>query len=376
MKIGLVVDDTLDKPDGVQQYVLTLGRWLHEQGHEVHYLAGETTRTDVPNIHSLARNIRVSFNGNKLSIPLPVPRKNIRTLFVTHHFDILHVMSPHSPLFAQRVVCMAPADTAVVGTFHILPHSRFVGLMTRLLGVWLRPSVRRMQTMLAVSRAAQEFSDQSFGTHSVVLPNVIDVATFNEARAFAEYGDRPTILFLGRIVERKGCIYLLHAIKYIVDHQLYQEPFRVLVCGKGDLLEMAKDYVRDHDLTQYVVFMGFVSEEDKPRYIASSDIAVYPSTGGESFGIVLLEAMAGTKGVVLAGDNPGYATVMEPHPEQLFDPYDIPAFAKLLVSYLVDSKSRGNAAMWQHEYVRQFNTHVVGEKLVKVYEEARTNLRP
>lgn len=373
MKIGLLVDDTLDKPDGVQQYVLAMGGWMSEQGHEVHYLAGETKRTDLANIHSMARNIAVTFNGNKLTIPLPVSRRKIRELFDEHNFDVLHVMSPHSPLFAQRVICLAPKSTTVISTFHILPHSKLASIGTRLLGAWLRPSLRRIKLTLAVSQAAKEFADRCFGTDSQVLPNVIHVDSFKSAEQFPQYADKPTILFLGRLVARKGCVYLLQAVDHIVKHKLYEAPFRVLICGKGELSAAAQQYVADHDLTSYVEFTGFVSEADKPRYIASSDIAVYPSTGGESFGIVLLEAMAATRGVVLGGNNPGYATVLSPRPEQLFDPRDTAAFAALMADYLRDETARFDAAEWQREYVQQFDVNVVGTKLLKAYESAKTS---
>jgi phosphatidylinositol alpha-mannosyltransferase len=83
LKVGLVLDDSLDSTDGVQQYVLTVGAWLTSQGHEVHYLVGKTTRTDLPNIHSLSRNIRVRYNGNRLSIPLPASKRRLRQVLRT-----------------------------------------------------------------------------------------------------------------------------------------------------------------------------------------------------------------------------------------------------------------------------------------------------
>src|SRR4051812_47082988 len=90
-KIGFVLDDGLDKPDGVQQYILTLGAWLSEQGHEVHYLVGQTNRTDIKNVHSLSKNIRVQFNGNRMSIPLPTSSRKLRSFLRAEHFDILHI---------------------------------------------------------------------------------------------------------------------------------------------------------------------------------------------------------------------------------------------------------------------------------------------
>src|ERR1700712_493953 len=98
MKVGFVIDDTLDKPDGVQQYVLTVGRWLAQNGHQVHYLCGETKRGDIPNVHSLTKNAHVRFNGNQLSVPKPANAAKIRQLLDTQQFDVLHIQMPYSPL--------------------------------------------------------------------------------------------------------------------------------------------------------------------------------------------------------------------------------------------------------------------------------------
>jgi phosphatidylinositol alpha-mannosyltransferase len=368
MKIGFILDDTLDKPDGVQQYVLTLGAWLSDQGHDVHYLVGQSARTDIANIHSLARNVSVTFNGNHLSIPLPVSRAKLRRLLAAEEFDVLHVQTPHSPFMAQRLLLAAPAQTAIFATFHIMPHSPLVSGLTKVLGWWLRPSLRRIDCMLAVSTAAETFCKQAFGRSSTVLPNVIKVRRFADAEGFTQFNDKPTIVFVNRLVERKGCQYLLQAV-----NELAMSPdapdFRVIVCGKGELLSKLKVYVHAHGLEEIVTFTGFVSEEDKPRYMASADIAVFPSTGGESFGIVVAEALAAAKGPVLGGNNPGYATVLAPYPDQLFEPKDTAALARLLRGYLLDPVHRQAIASSQAQYVEQFDVAVVGTKLVELYQD-------
>jgi phosphatidylinositol alpha-mannosyltransferase len=141
----------------------------------------------------------------------------------------------------------------------------------------------------------------------------------------------------------------------------------VVICGDGHLRPALEKYVRAHNLDKVVEFTGFISEEAKPRYLASADVVVYPSTGGESFGIVLLEAMAASRGVVLAGDNPGYASVMAPRPESLFNPKDIPALAQKIVTTLQDQPARAAARAWQQRYVKQFDVPAVGGQLVALY---------
>jgi phosphatidylinositol alpha-mannosyltransferase len=371
LKIGLVLDDSLDSTDGVQQYVLTLGDWLSSQGHEVHYLVGQTKRQDIPHLHSLSRNMGVRFNGNRMTMPLPASKRKIRALLAAEKFDVLHVQVPYSPFLAGRIVKAASKNTAVVGTFHILPVSPVVRLANRLLRLLVWRTLRRFDQIMSVSSAAQTFVQNIYHTESVVVPNTAPLQAFYHAKPFPEYSNVQTIVFLGRLVERKGCMYLLRAVHSLhAAGTLAGEDVRVIICGGGPLDSALKQYVREHDLGRIVTFAGRVSEADKPRYLASADVVVFPSTGGESFGIVLLEAMAAARGVVLAGDNPGYASVMAPRPQALFNPKHIPSFATLLADALEDKNSRLQARAWQAQYVRQFDVTAVGIRVVAEYTSA------
>jgi phosphatidylinositol alpha-mannosyltransferase len=365
MKIGFVFDDSLDKPDGVQQYILALGGWFRAQGHEVHFLVGETKRTDLENLHSLSRNMHVRFNGNRMSIPLPADKHAIRQLLQQEQFDVLHVQMPYSPFLAAKIIKAAPSKTAVVGTFHIMPQSGVVRLATYGLGMWLRSTLKRFDSVFAVSDAARDFAGKVFKLKEVsVLPNVVDVRRFADAETFAQYDDRmPTIMFLGRLVPRKGCMTLLEAAKILADREI---NFRVVVCGKGELLPELRAYVNVNNLDKYVEFTGFVEETDKPRFVKSADVMVFPSTGGESFGIVLIEAMAAAKPVVLAGDNDGYRSVLQ-RSEQLFRPGDAAELADKLVLFLQDKGTREQAVAWQTGHVQQFDVQAVGAQLLSTY---------
>jgi phosphatidylinositol alpha-mannosyltransferase len=224
-----------------------------------------------------------------------------------------------------------------------------------------------MQRLFAVSSAAQKFVEVTCHIPCEVLPNPIKLKNFKGAKGFSQYADRPTIVYLNRLVVRKGAMHLLQAVQYLRDNKLYTEPFRVVVCGKGEETQRLQAFIATNKLENIVTMTGFVSEKDKPRYLASADIVAYPSTGGESFGIVLLEGMASSKGVVLAGNNPGYASVMAPKPEQLVNPKDTKAFAERLAHYLQNPAERAAAATWQKQYVKQFDITVVGRELVKAY---------
>ena len=368
MRIGLVLDDSLDTPDGVQQYVLILGRWLAAEGHDVHYLVGETTRTDLPGLHSLTRNVRVRFNKNRMAIPLPVSPGAIRDLLAREQFDVLHVQVPYSPVLAGRIIRAAGPRTAVVGTFHILPHSPLVNLANRALSLVVRRSLKRFDAIISNTIATETFARQVFGARGPVIPLPLELDRFTGAKPFARYKPGKTVVFLGRLVERKGCQYLLQAVAHAVSQGIWPKDARIVICGDGHLRPKLEAYVRAKNLAMLVEFAGRISEEDKPRYLASADVVAYPSTGGESFGIVLLEAMAASPGVVLAGDNPGYASVMASRPDSLFDPHDIPALAQKLVRALADPQLRTTASRWQRQYVRQFAVPVVGKQIVDLYK--------
>ena len=368
MKIGIIMDTSLDLNDGVQQYVMAMGEWLRSAGHDVHYLVGETNERALPNIHSLCRNINVRFNGNRISIPLWADRRKVKQLLAAEDFDVLYVTTPHHPLMAQYIITHASARTAVVGIFHILPYNWFAKVSNRLLSVLLRPSLRRIDQMFAVSSSAKDFAEWSFNLPSGVSPNVIEYSRFADAKPFEKYTDNTlTILFLGRLVERKGCRYLLEAVAQLDRTKL--PKFRVVICGKGELLDDLQKYTKQIGIEDIVEFTGFVTEEDKPRYYASADLSVFPSTSGESFGIVLLEAMASGNAAVLAGDNPGYATVMEPRPELLFNPKDTGKLAAMLTEYLTNDQKRKKVATWGKAYTAKFDIEVVGPQLVEIFEK-------
>jgi len=370
LKIGLVLDDSLDSPDGVQQYVLAVGMWLSSQGHDVHYLVGETRRTDIPQVHSLSRNLKVRFNGNHMSMPLPARQRRLRQLLQNEQFDILHIQMPYSPFLAGRIIKATPTKTAIVGTFHVAPYSRLAVLGNHILFPLVKRTLRRFDEVVSVSPIAQQFAQRVFHIKTAVVPNTVDLTAYRAAKPFEQFADTTTIVFLGRLMERKGCLYLLQAIDYIQKQALASQPYRVVVCGKGPLQASLEAYTKEHNLQQLVQFTGFVSEADKPRYLASSDVAIFPSTAGESFGIVLVEAMAASRGVVLAGDNPGYAGVLRPFADALIDPHDTKQFAIQLVTWLEKVQDRHLRSQKQKITAEQYDVNQVGRRLLNHYRTA------
>ena len=366
LSVGLVFDDSLDSTDGVAQYVKTLGAWLTAQGHDITYLVGETKTTSWAGgkVVSMARNLKINWGGNNLSMPIWAETQKINDLIQTKKFDVLHVQVPYSPLMAQLVIRRAADTTAVVGTFHVYPGNKWSVAGARLLKLIYGGSLRRFDQIISVSPAAASFAKESFGIDSRVVPNVVDVSRFREVKTAEPQKHR--IIFLGRLVKRKGCQELLEAYD-ILQSQLTDTE--LIIAGDGPLRPSLENYVQRHDLGSKVSFLGFIEEADKPALLRSADIACFPSLYGESFGIVLIEGMAAGAGIVLAGDNPGYRTVLGEQPTLLVDPNDTGEFANRLQMLLKKNAETKKLHDWQSKTVDQYDVEEVGPAIEDIYHQ-------
>lgn len=361
MKVGFVLDDTLDSTDGVQQYVILVGEWLRDNGHDVHYLVGSTSRSDLKNIHSLSKNIKVKFNKNKLSIPYKVHRKKLKDV-IDGSWDVIHVQMPHSPQLAGRVIKQIEEKTALIGTFHIAPYSKTVAGSTKILGVLSRNSLKRFDEILAVSPVAKDFAKKSFGVDSVVVPNAI------QTKKWPRSNDKSIdILFLGRLVERKGCMLLLKAIKELSKKNDF-DNLNVVIAGDGEKRNELEKFVNVNNLSKIIKFEGFVTEGKKKKLLSHSKISIFPSKGGESFGIVLLEAMAAGS-LALGGDNPGYRSVIGGIEESLIN-LEPKHIAESLKKLLKDKAQYNKTLLKQQELVAKFDIDKVGSDILAVYKQA------
>ncbi|MCT6839378.1 MAG: glycosyltransferase family 4 protein, partial [Bifidobacteriales bacterium] len=163
MRIGFVFDDTLDVFDGVQQHILTLGKALRERGHHVEYLVGQTAHPPVGGVHSMSRNMMVSFNGNRMRIPLLAPVRGIRKVLDEGRFDVLHVQAPYSPLMAGRVIKRADPGTGLVATYHIAPTGTMQLKGGQVLGRINAGSHRRIDQVISVSKVAADYARTTAG---------------------------------------------------------------------------------------------------------------------------------------------------------------------------------------------------------------------
>ncbi len=366
LKIGFLLDDSMDRNDGVQQYVKTLGGWLRSKGHDVHYLAGQSHESK--NVHSLSRNVGVKFNGNGLTTPLPARKNEIIALLKKEMFDVIHVQMPYSPFMAGKVIKYASGKTAIVGTFHILPYGGLQKSANKTLGVVQKRQFKRIDAICSVSGAAQDFAKSHYGLNSVVVPNMVDIKDLKSS----VLNHPKRIVFLGRLVPRKGCMQFLRAINQIPEN--LRKDLEILIAGDGPQRKKLQNYVKTHGLNE-VSFLGFIDEKQKNDFLASAELAVFPSTGGESFGIVLIESMAAGAGIVLGGDNPGYRSVLSSMPEVLFDPGKSLLFAEKIQTFLTNDKLRNSLHIKQREMVQTYDVNIVGDQIIELYSQAQLHRR-
>lgn len=375
LTVALALDDSLDRPDGVQQHVLTLGRWLVGHGHDVHYLAPSTSRRDLPNLHVIGGSVSVRANGNVLRTPTWPRTRDLDSVLRSVRPDILHVAMPCSPLLGGRLAARAARTTAVVGTFHIVPATWGIGAGARVLGLGQRRQIDRFDRFLAVSEPAQRFALKAFGVGAEIVANPVDVSAFSP-RPFAPREHGPVrVVFLGRLVERKGPGHLLRAVAEMRRRRFARTPFEVVVAGSGPLAGRLRAEARELGVSDVVTFPGFIAEGAKAALLATADVVVLPSVAGESFGISVVEALASSRGVVLAGDNAGYREVMGELSDQLVPPRDARVFAKRLGSWIDAPDRRDDVVTEQRARARAFDVERVGPRVLASYERARTTRR-
>ncbi|MBI2588615.1 glycosyltransferase family 4 protein [Candidatus Saccharibacteria bacterium] len=369
--VGFLYDDTLDSSDGVAQYVKTIGAWLSEQGHRVIYLVGDTKTKNWAGgeVYSLSKNLKLSWGGNRLSMPILARKNLIRKILKQNQLDILHVQVPYSPFMAQKIINRIDPSVAVVSTFHVFPASSLSVFGSKLLKIVYGKSLKRFDRHLSVSAAAQSYTKEVFSISSSVIPNVVDLKKMSAGKTTAKPSAQQ-IVFLGRLVKRKGAKQLLEA--FLILHSRMPEVL-LTIAGDGPKRSSLERFVRKNKLREFVKFLGFIDEKSKASLLVGADIACFPSLYGESFGIVLIEAMAAGSGAVLGGDNPGYRSVLGQQPVLLVNPANTDEFARRLEKLLINRKLLWQIHNWQDEHIRQFDIATVGPKLVDIYNQAIAN---
>ncbi|MEV7465139.1 glycosyltransferase family 4 protein [Streptomyces kronopolitis] len=364
MKIGIVCPYAWDVPGGVQFHIRDLAEHLIRAGHEVSVLAPADDDTPLPPyVVSAGRAVPVPYNGSvaRLNFGL-LSAARVRRWLQHGAFDVIHIHEPASPSLGL-LTCWA-AQGPIVATFHTSnPRSRAMIAAYPI----LQPALEKIRARIAVSEYARRTLVEHLGGDAVVIPNGVDVGFFASAEPKAEWQGR-TIGFIGRIDEpRKGLPVLMKALPAI----LAEVPdARLLVAGRGDEEEAVA--ALPAEMRSRVEFLGMVSDEDKARLLRSVDLYVAPNTGGESFGIILVEAMS-AGAPVLASDLDAFAQVLDQgEAGELFTNEDAAALATAAVRLLGDPSRLTELRERGSRHVRRFDWSTVGADILAVYETVTT----
>lgn len=369
LKIAYVLDDTLDRNAGAQVYVLTLGDEMERLGHDVHYIVGDTPKKVRKNQYSLAKNIKVKFSGNHMSVPLFASKKEVRLLLENERFDVVHVQTPFSPIMAGKVIKSAHGHSKIIATFHILPYGFVSRFSNRIFGYWLRLYNQYFDHYTCITEPSRAFSQDYYGRSGQIIKYPVNISKIkNSIKKKLNKKSEIDLLFHGRLVERKGCKDLLKALNYAKENDLLKKDWFLHISGDGPDRRKIEKYINAHGLSNHVKLYGRTTDSKKFQLMNMSDITVYPAKSGESFGVVLVEAMASKGSIVLAGNNPGYSSVMDKTPECLFDPKNTVEFAEHLAKYINNQAKRDALFKKQQKLVASYDVKTIAKEYIKLYK--------
>lgn len=367
MKIALVSPYDFSFPGGVTNHISSLELYLTQMGHEVKVVAPASKA--VP-----------SFDGRFIPIgkPRPVPASGsicrvtispwlsskVESVLTEERFDLIHLHEPLMPMLCTTMLRLSQAVN--VGTFHAHGGRPGYDFGRPLSTILLRKWFSRLNGRIAVSKPAMDFANGHFSADYTVIPNGVDLNHFSpHVSPIEKFCDgKLNILFVGRLEKRKGLIYLLHAYQRVKR----EEPnCRLIVVGPGTRLRNKYEkWVRQRGLED-VVFIGHTTYDDLPRYYQTADIFCAPATSCESFGIVLLEAMALGKPII-ASNIEGYASVMTPGAEGLLvPPKDIRMLTQALMALIGEQSLRQQMGARGKARALEFSWQNIAQRIYDYY---------
>jgi phosphatidylinositol alpha-mannosyltransferase len=361
MRIGMVCPYSFDVPGGVQSHVLQLAEVMHARGHDVSVLAPSSPHVDLPDyVVSGGKAVPIPYNGSVARLRFgPATHRKVKKWLADGDFDVLHLHEPNAPSLSMLALMIA--EGPIVATFHTsttksLTLSVFQGI--------LRPWHEKIIGKIAVSDLARRWQMEALGSDAVEIPNGVDVASFASAPRLDGYPRAgKSVLFLGRFDEpRKGMAVLLGALPTLVERL---PDLEILIVGRGDEDELRSEA---GELAKHLRFLGQVDDAEKASAMRSADVYCAPNTGGESFGIVLVEAMAAGTAVV-ASDLDAFRRVLLDGAAGRLVPVDDPsALAAAIIDTLENDVQRERYVGAASAAVRRYDWSVVASQIMRVYD--------
>jgi phosphatidylinositol alpha-mannosyltransferase len=363
MRIGIVCPYSLEVPGGVQRHVHDLAEALLAQGHEVSVLAPADDDAPLPSyVVPGGRAVPVRYNGSVARLAFgPVSATRVRRWITGGDFDVIHVHEPFTPSLSLLAV-LAARDEPVVATFHTaMTRSRALHVVSGVLQLVLE----RITARIAVSASARKVQVEHLGGDAWVIPNGVSVAHYASAQPLPGWpGEGGAIGFLGRFNEpRKGFDILRDAFASMAPAR---PGLRLLVAGPGDPTDALEGL--PPELADRIVFLGLVDEREKARMLRSVDVYVAPNTGGESFGMILTEALAAGTPVV-ASDIEAFRKVLDDG-GLLFPVGESGALAAALGELLDSPERRADLSARGSAVVAHYDWPEVSRRVLEVYNLA------
>ncbi|MFH1032691.1 MAG: glycosyltransferase family 4 protein [Chloroflexota bacterium] len=373
MKIALISPYDFAYPGGVANHITSLCHNLSRMGHDVKVIAPASRA--VPSIGSgfipigTPRPVPASGSIVRTTLSLWLSSK-VKNILDREKFDVLHLHEPFVPMLNYTMLRLS--DTVNIGTFHSCGSRLSYNIGWPITTILMRRLARKLNGKIAVSEPAMNYVGRYVPGPYEIIPNGVDLQHFSgDITPISEFCDgKQNILFVGRLERRKGLNYLLRAYYYVKQKV---PNSRLIIVGPGTMLRRNYEkWIKNHNLKD-VVFTGFVPYADLPRYYQTADIFCAPATGRESFGIVLLEAMALGKPVV-ATNIAGYASVLTDNEEGLLvTPKDGNSLAQALISLLGDKALRQQMGAKGKAKAREYSWENVAQKVYNFYLKSINN---
>jgi phosphatidylinositol alpha-mannosyltransferase len=361
MRIGMVCPYSFDVPGGVQSHVLQLAEVMHGRGHDVSVLAPSSPHVKLPDyVVSGGKAVPIPYNGSVARLRFgPATHRMVKKWLVQGEFDVLHLHEPNAP--SLSMLALNIAEGPIVATFHT---STTKSLTLSVFEPILRPMHEKIVGRIAVSDLARRWQMEALGSDAVEIPNGVDVGSFAHAPVLDGY-PRPgkTVLFLGRFDEpRKGMEVLLGALPTLAKRF---GDIEILIVGRGD-----EDELRENagNLAKHLRFLGQVDDAEKASAMRSADVYCAPNTGGESFGIVLVEAMAAGTAVVASDLDAFRRVLVDGKAGRLVPVDDSAGLAAGLIEVLDDDALRERYVAAATAAVHRYDWSVVERQIMRVYE--------
>jgi phosphatidyl-myo-inositol alpha-mannosyltransferase len=366
MKIGIYCPYSIDKPGGVLDHVTHQAEGLRSLGHKIVIITPKPRKfngTAPKNVVFVGISARVRAQSTNVDISAPLGDDELSRFFVSNKFDVVHFHEPTVPFVGRQLIATCPYP--VVATLHAALPETAIGRTLGSIKPYFRSILQHVDVLTRVSEAAGEYLEEEIeAVESYFVPNGIELISYKTN--ISAVRDTATIVYIGRLEKRKGVKYLVQAFAEV---QAKMPSAKLILAGDGPDRRKLEDIVYSLKIRN-VEFPGYITDEYRGELLKTATLACYPAIYGESFGIVLLEAMASGAPVV-AGRNPGYACVLKGSGAVgLVDVTDTSEFAYRLLAVLRDEPLQKFLSDWGIKEVKQYDYKNIVREYEKVYELA------